>query len=341
MLEAEKAVLGGGTSVRRSLPSPPVPSRRRVWRAIRRQQEARTSPLPASSSTRSSAMLKERFVAITGAAGTGKTAVVAAAADVWHAQDRRVFGLAVAGATAQRLGEGAGEEVIPMTLDGWMTRVEHGLIEIRDDDVIVLDEAGMVDTLRWARFVAAVGDRATVVALGDDAQLSPLSAGGLWPLLAQGGPELHEVHRTKEKWERGAWGQLRIGNAEAALRLYARCGHVSMSGTRSEARTAAVDAWDGDGRTGVILTDASNAERDTVNVMAQNRRRAAGELGDVGVTLSPAARVVLRRGPRHLSASLADRRGHPPSRERDDGRRRRSRRGPGCRHRPDQREAPP
>jgi hypothetical protein len=39
----------------------------------------------------------------------------------------------------------------------------------------------------------------------------------------------------------------------------------------------------------LILTNKSNAERDALNAAAQRRRRAAGELGHIGVRLSPAA----------------------------------------------------
>jgi conjugative relaxase-like TrwC/TraI family protein len=301
MLDAEKGVLAWREG-RRSLASPPRPSSRLVWRAIRGQQKGRGVTFATEQVTALHAMLTQRFTAVTGAAGTGKTAIIGAAADIWRAHHRRVFAVAVAGATAQRLAEDLAEGAEGMTLDGLIVRLERGRLELRENDVIVVDEAGMIDTPRWARFASVVKDQATIVVLGDHAQLSPLSAGGLWPLLAEGGPQLQQVHRTTVRWERAAWTLLRTGEAEKALRLYARCGHVSMSATRPEARSAAVNAWDADGRTGVIITDSSNAERDAMNIAAQQRRRAAGELGDTGVALAPAGpefrcgdRVIFRR----------------------------------------------
>ena len=301
MLEKEKAVLAWREK-RRDLAPPRRAAMQLVWKAIRRQQEARDVVFAGEQVTALHAMLTERFTAITGAAGSGKTAIVSAAADVWGAQKRRVFAVSVAGATAQRLGEDLGESAVSMTLDGLVTRLEHGRLTLTEDDIIVLDEAGMVDTRRWARFVDVVGDQAHVVALGDHAQLSPLSAGGLWPLLAHNGPELHEVHRTEVRWERAAWRLLRIGKTQEALGLYARCGRVSMNATCERALATAVTAWDGDGRTGTILTDASNAERDAANLLAQERRQAAGELGDTGVRLSTSGpsfrvgdRIIFRR----------------------------------------------
>ena len=171
-------------------------------------------------------MLRGRFVAVTGEAGVGKGAVLAAAARVWESQDRRVIPIAVAGATAQRLGEDLGAGATAMTLDGLVARLRHGRFELRDNDVIAIDEAGVIDTRRWAALLSAVGARATVVAVGDAAQLSPLSAGGLWPLLAEGGPQLSSVTGRSSEWERTAWQHLRAGRTREALAGYADHGQA-------------------------------------------------------------------------------------------------------------------
>ena len=272
---------------RRTLAPPPRPGAAQLSAALSSQRHRRGFDLSAEQAGAVSAMLGGRFVAVTGEAGAGKGAVAAATADVWSAQHRRVIAVAVAGRTAQRLAADLGAGAEAMTLDGLMTRLEHGRLTLRDDDVIVLDEAGMVDTRRWARFVSVVKDRATVVALGDSAQLSPLSAGGLWPLLAEGGPRLRAVYRTRLGWEREAWQHLRRGDVERGLTAYAERGRLAVSETREASLVAAVEAWDRDGRDGVIITDASNAERDHLNALAQERIRDAGGLGGDAVALSP------------------------------------------------------
>jgi hypothetical protein len=119
-------------------------------------------------------------------------------------------------------------------------------------DVIVLDEAGQVDTCRWAAFARAVGDQPTVVALGDHAQLSSIAAGGQWPLLAKGGPMLTEVRRTRLVWEREAWVHLRSGESAKALDLYARHGKLDICATRGDALDSAVTAWNHDARGPII-----------------------------------------------------------------------------------------
>src|SRR3954471_15174934 len=117
---------------------------------------------------------------------------------------------------------------------------------------------------------------------------APLSAGGLWPALAADGPVLQEIQRTKVRWQRTAWDQLREGKTATALGAYARHGHLTVSGTRAEAVTNVVEAWNADGRSGLIVTDASNAECHTVNLAAQAARHRAGELGAEALLITTA-----------------------------------------------------
>ena len=160
------------------------------------------------------------------------------------------------------------------------------MIRLSPRDVICIDEAGQVGTRRWGRLATAIGNEPTVVALGDHAQLTPIEAGGLWPILSRDGPSLTEVFRTRLAWELQAWTHLRRAEASDALRLYARHGHLEISETRSQAIRAAVTAWEKDGRKGLLVTDASNAERYRLNREAQGRRWAAGELGRTVVTVT-------------------------------------------------------
>jgi len=191
MLERERAVLAWRDTLLAARP-PRRPPRWLVWRALREERATSGVPLTVEQVEAVHHILAHRFTAVTGQAGTGKGVALRPAARVWRAHHRRVFAVAVAGVTAQRFAATLGAGAEGMTLDGLMTGVERGRIELRDGDVIAIDEAGMVDTRRWARFVSVVKDRPdiTVVAVGDEAQLSPLSAGGLWPLLAEGGPQL-------------------------------------------------------------------------------------------------------------------------------------------------------
>ena len=278
MLEIERGVLAWHER-RRDRPPPRRATQHQVWTALQTVRQQRNLTLTDEQREALRLILGQGFTAVTGAAGTGKGVVLTAAAHVWRAQDRRVFALAVAGATAQRLAADLGDGAIAMPLQGFLTRLQHDRIELHPTDVIVVDEAGMVGSRQWGRFADAVGDVADVTLLGDHAQLSALSAGGLWPKLAANGPRLHAVQRTRVAWEQRGWDLWRRGATQEALATYARHGHVRLTATREEAVSAAVAAWNADGRTGLIITIASNAERHTANIQAQVYKAAAGELG--------------------------------------------------------------
>ncbi len=228
-------------------------------------------------------ILEHRYTALTGEAGVGKGVVVRVGAQIWKGEGRRVFAIAVSGAQAQRLAADLGDGAEALTFDAFVHRVQAGRIEITDRDVIALDEASQVDSRRWHAFTQAIDQKPTVVLLGDHAQLSSISAGGLWPLLAASGPRLTEVRRTALRWQKDAWAHLRRGEATPALEAYARHGCVDVAPTRREALEHAIAAWDTDRRDGLIITDATNRERHRANRAAQALRHEHGELGPESV----------------------------------------------------------
>ncbi len=241
------------------------------------------------------------FTALVGEAGVGKGVVLRVAADAWRADGRRVLAVAVGGAQAQRLAADLGEGTQALTLDALIYRIRVGALRLGSRDVVAIDEAGQVDTRRWAAFadVLAGVTGPKVVALGDDAQLSSITAGGMWPQLAAGAARLTEVRRTKLEWERQAWAHLRRGESTEALALYARHGRLTVAGTRAEALDQAVSRWNDDGRTGLIVTDASNAERYRANIVAQAFRLACHELGGEAIEVAtPSGLVELHAGDR-------------------------------------------
>jgi hypothetical protein len=230
--------------------------------------------------------------ALVGQAGTGKGVVVSAAREAWEADGHRVMGTAVAGATAKRLAADTGIAET-MTTDALLGRVQSGRLGLDERSVVVMDEAGMADTRRLAGLTRAISESGSkLVLVGDHAQLSPIGAGGLFDSVRSKVPaaELTEVHRAREGWEREAWAQVRAGEAAPALAAYRARDRLHVSDTREEAGERMVDDWDrsrrGVGEGGcVMICDASNAELDRLNAMAQERRLTAGELAEDRVDL--------------------------------------------------------
>jgi conjugative relaxase-like TrwC/TraI family protein len=229
---------------------------------------------------------------LVGRAGTGKGVVLSTAARAWQLEGYEVIGTAVAGATAQRLGDDAKLDC-SFTVDGLCNSIEQGRIELDSKSVVVMDEAGMADTERLSRLAEiTAASRSKLLLAGDSAQLGPIGAGGLFVQLEGRVPaaELTEVHRANHDWEREAWEQVRDGEPGQALAQYQARDRLHIHDTRAQAAEAMVADWDKTRRSlsagkAVMITDASNAERDQINAMAQERRVQAGELGSHEVEL--------------------------------------------------------
>jgi conjugative relaxase-like TrwC/TraI family protein len=227
-----------------------------------------------------------------GQAGTGKGAVIGAAAEAWRTAGYDVIGTAVAGATAKRLQADARLER-SMTTDALLYRASEGHLALGERTVVVMDEAGMADTRRLAALTALTErNRSKLLLVGDQEQLPSIGAGGMFAAVQQQVPtaQLSEVHRARQGWEREAWGRVREGEGARALAAYAARERLHVSDTRKQAVREMLDAWERarserPEQQSVMLTDASNAEMDAINAAAQERRARLGELGALRVEL--------------------------------------------------------
>jgi conjugative relaxase-like TrwC/TraI family protein len=248
----------------------------------------------------------ERAGVLIGPAGTGKGVVIDAAARAEQLTGRETFGIAVAGSTAQRLGQDspalAGQT---LTLDALVARVEHGRLDVGEHTTIYLDEAGMVDTHRLEKLTEMVQQTgAKLVAVGDGAQLPSIGAGGMFDRLTQTVPNaaLSNVRRTLDPDEQKAWANLRAGRSDKAMAHYHAQGRLHLSDTRDQAVEHAVQNWARLTETlpiteVALIADASNKEIGRMNARAQHHRAERGELGDQEVPI-PGTHYGVRPGDR-------------------------------------------
>jgi conjugative relaxase-like TrwC/TraI family protein len=223
---------------------------------------------------------------LVGQAGTGKGVVIATAAGAWRSEGYEVIGTAVAGATAERLGQDAKLER-SLTTDSLLAKVHSGQLALNEKTVVVMDEAGMADTQRLSSLIEETDrSQSKLVLVGDQAQLSAIGAGGMFGAIQANVPtaQLREVHRAEQAWERDAWRQIREGASEQALAQYVAHGQLHLSDTREQAAERMVQAWAKDRaqspeKRTVMLTDASNRELDRINQKAQELRDQNNELG--------------------------------------------------------------
>jgi conjugative relaxase-like TrwC/TraI family protein len=136
---------------------------------------------------------------LTGRAGTGKTTVAEVVVRALEAEGREVIGVALSWNAATKLGQETGLQRV-YSAAKLLKEMDTGGLTLTERHVIVLDEAGMADSVTIGRIQQAV-DRVggKLVLQGDSQQLAPVSAGQGFRLLrdAIGDVELTEIRRQK------------------------------------------------------------------------------------------------------------------------------------------------
>jgi exodeoxyribonuclease V alpha subunit len=134
---------------------------------------------------------EHRLSILTGLPGTGKTATMRALVDLLRDQKRTVRLCAPTGKAARRLSEATGAEAT--TIHRLLEYVPgEGFARDADDpltgvDLLVVDEASMLDVRLAAALLEAVGPRTHVLLVGDVDQLAPVGPGRvLEDLIASG-----------------------------------------------------------------------------------------------------------------------------------------------------------
>jgi exodeoxyribonuclease V alpha subunit len=128
-------------------------------------------------------MLAHKVSVITGGPGTGKTTLIRAVTAVMEGLRRRVMLAAPTGRAARRLSEVTGRPAATLhkalgynLSDGRFERTEDDPLTA---DVVIVDEASMVDTLLMAHLIRAVPVTASLILVGDVFQLPSVGPGNV------------------------------------------------------------------------------------------------------------------------------------------------------------------
>ncbi|AIL13481.1 hypothetical protein IM40_08250 [Candidatus Paracaedimonas acanthamoebae] len=165
---------------------------------------------------------------IVGYAGAGKTTALEATKEIWEAEGYKVYGLAPTGRAAQNLSQSG---ISSQTLHKFLYSHKEGRCQYKANSVLILDEAGMVDTERFDEFLQAVDDlKVKAVIVGDGAQLQPVEAGPAFRLVTEkvGMSHLEKVVRQKEAWQQEATKLFGTLKTREALQAYHQKGYVQF-----------------------------------------------------------------------------------------------------------------
>jgi exodeoxyribonuclease V alpha subunit len=158
--------------------------------------------------------LKQKVMVLTGGPGTGKTTIIKAILEIFRRVTTKIIMGAPTGRAAKRMSEATEWEAKTLhRLLEWSFKkmefdrdVEHPL----NADLVIMDEASMVDTMLMYHFLRAVPNGAVIILVGDVNQLPPVGPGNVLKDIIASGivpvVELNEIFRQ-------AMGSLIITNA--------------------------------------------------------------------------------------------------------------------------------
>ncbi|MCC5782026.1 conjugal transfer protein [Kocuria sp. CCUG 69068] len=230
---------------------------------------------------------------LVGPAGAGKTTAMSALRRAWEKAHGAgsVVGLAPSAVAAQVLAEDLGIAT-ENTAKWWQNHLVHGT-DFQAGQLVIIDEASLAGTLSLER-ITHLAERAgaKVLLVGDFAQLQSVDAGGAFGLLVgdrDDAPELVDVHRFTNEWEKIASLALRHGRTQVIDTYLA---HDRIHDGDAEAMTdAAYTAWRADRNQGLVSVLVAET-RDHVSALNQ---RARADLILDG-TLTPGREVELNDG---------------------------------------------
>ncbi len=242
---------------------------------------------------------------VIGEAGTGKTYATVAAAEGWAAGSHELLVAAPTWRAANVLrAEGLDATSIARLLVEFDQRAEKGESPMRPGSVLLIDEAGMVDSATLARLIDhAQATDAKLVLIGDPAQLGEIEAGGLFAAIAHRCEPvvLDEVIRHRHELDREGAKRIREGEGREALDVYRSAERVIIAADPEARREEMVgDWWQSFGQgEDALMVAKRNTEVEQLNALARAKMRAEGRLGateiEVGESMfAPGDQVITR-----------------------------------------------
>lgn len=190
------------------------------------------------------ALNRDRVTVVEGSAGAGKSFAMAAVAEAARECGHKVWTIAPSWKAVDVIrSDTETAEEMARAVQGFLSRISKGEIELERNTVVIVDEAGMVGTHDMAALIeAATKADCKIVLTGDTRQLQPVVAGSPMAAVARavGSSRMDEIRRQKGrseeegKWMRAASKDFAIGDPVRALEAYDRAGLINWAEDRDQ-----------------------------------------------------------------------------------------------------------
>ncbi len=269
----------------------------------------------------------DRFQAVVGPAGSGKTAALEVAARAWEADGYTLYGAAVNGTAAEVLQASTG--IGSTTVAGVVRRLDHNPQLLDARSVVIVDEASTLGNRAHAALVRHVERAgATMRTIGDPAQHASVEAGGMWAHLTRLCPERTPTLTENRRQQIPAMADVRLAAtdyrngriAKALERLDTNQRIITAATSRELLDTLTTDwyvSWQRhlaqpDSISPSRMLAETHSARRELNVRAQALLHADGIITGPGITLGDSAfyvgdRVMARAQNRKLRPEDGDR----------------------------------
>jgi conjugative relaxase-like TrwC/TraI family protein len=229
---------------------------------------------------------REGVSVVIGEAGTGKTFAIVAAAEGWA---QAGIELRAAAPTWRAANVMRSEGLPAQSVAGLLVELDRaeqgeGGEGLPRESVLLVDEAGMVDSATLARLIDhAEQAEAKLVLVGDPEQLGEIEAGGLFRAIAERTDPIYldQVIRHEHQLDREAAKRIREGEGRDGLALYERGERVTVAPDADARREAMVGDWHAAYERGedAVMIAKRNVDVAKLNAMAREVRIEAGRLG--------------------------------------------------------------
>lgn len=241
---------------------------------------------------------------IQGRAGVGKSTMLSAVRHSYEQQDWKVQGIALAGAAAANLQKESGIE--SKTIASWLPQKE-----LDKRTVVIMDEAGMVGSKQMFEVIQKIEQKgAKLVLVGDDRQLQPIAAGGIFHAIdrevAKIAPQystvVEDIKRQKEPWMKDVVKTAAQGRTGEVLESLDRKGKIEVYQNAQQARSALIEEFiaknSQDFTKGLIITHRTH-DAQKINEEIREKLQTQGVIEKKGVEFANDQRnIVLAKGDR-------------------------------------------